>query len=77
MIQVNIKYVYKARAKQGNAMMRMTLSCMVNRWGQVNYAHVFDIPVLENGKIGTKVKSVSCLQQDTKISRKSLFDLDF
>ena len=44
----------------------MTLSCKVNRQGQVIFFNIFDIPDLENVRIGTKIKSVACIQPEMR-----------
>ena len=59
-------------------MVWLTLIFKVNRQGHEFYFNFFDIPDLNNARINTKIKSVSCLQPEiTKVIPVHVYDLEF
>ena len=55
----------------------VTLSSQVNRQGHVIFFNIFDIPDLENVRIDTKIKSVTCIQPEMRKVIQLMCDLEF
>ena len=70
--------MYTTREKWGHVGVCLTLIFKVKGHGHEIYFSFFDIPDLQNARIDTKIKSVSCLQPEiTKVIPVHVYDLDF
>ena len=70
--------MYTDRDNKGHVGVCLTLIFKVEGQGHEIYFSFFDIPDLENARIDTKIKSVSCLQAEiTKVIQVHIIDLGF